>query len=171
MKWISNKFNYGVLVDEVYISIKMPLNKKNELLQFIADADGDYEVDIEKNRKKRSLDSNSYCWHIINEIANVLRANKDDIYFMMLKRYGQGAVVKIPNDKIEIFRRAYKYSQEHEKLTDKKAMYLRFWVGSSDYSTEEMSILIDGVVEEAKSLGIETMTPADLQLMKDNWKK
>ena len=44
------------------------------------------------------------------------------------------------------------------------------FVGSSSYDTREMSILIDGVVSEAEGLGIITMTPGEIQRLKDNWK-
>ena len=34
--------------------------------------------------------------------------------------------------------------------------------GSHEYSTKEMSILLDGLIEEAKGLGIPTLTPDEL---------
>lgn len=37
--------------------------------------------------------------------------------------------------------------------------------GSSTYDTAEMSTLINGLVEECKDLGIETMTPQELERM------
>ena len=33
-----------------------------------------------------------------------------------------------------------------------------------------MSLLIDGIVQEAKNLGIETMTPAEVERLKGMWK-
>ena len=39
--------------------------------------------------------------------------------------------------------------------------------GSSTYDTAEMSALINGLVEECKDLGIETMTPQELDRMMD----
>ena len=41
--------------------------------------------------------------------------------------------------------------------------------GSHTYDSGEMSILIDGVVQEAKQLGIETLTPNELERMKNLW--
>ena len=41
--------------------------------------------------------------------------------------------------------------------------------GSHTYDTKEMSRLIDGTVEEAKELGIETMTPDQIERMKSLW--
>ena len=37
-------------------------------------------------------------------------------------------------------------------------------------NTKEMSKLIDGIVQEAKAIGIETMTPSELQILKEEWK-
>ena len=37
--------------------------------------------------------------------------------------------------------------------------------GSSTYDTAEMSTLINGLVDECKDLGIETMTPQELERM------
>ena len=33
-----------------------------------------------------------------------------------------------------------------------------------------MSVLIDGTVQEAKDMGIETLTPRELEKMKEAWK-
>ena len=37
------------------------------------------------------------------------------------------------------------------------------------FRSKEMSILIDGTVQEAKDLGIETMTPDELDRIKQEW--
>ena len=42
--------------------------------------------------------------------------------------------------------------------------------GSHTYNTEEMSILIDGTVQDAKEQGIETATPDELERMKQQWR-
>ena len=44
-----------------------------------------------------------------------------------------------------------------------------FYQGSSVYDTKQMSILIDGLVADAKELGIETMTPDELERIKTAW--
>ena len=44
------------------------------------------------------------------------------------------------------------------------------YYGSSAYDTAEMSRLIDSLVSEAKSLGIETLTPNELERLKTAWK-
>ena len=41
--------------------------------------------------------------------------------------------------------------------------------GSHTYNTEEMSHLIDGIVSEAKELGIETLPPDEIERMMSTW--
>ena len=41
--------------------------------------------------------------------------------------------------------------------------------GSSEYDTKEMSVFIDGVVSEAKELGIQTETPEEIERLKALW--
>lgn len=128
-------------------------------------------INIQLKRKypKRSLDANAYAWHLIGELANVLNCDKEVVYLVMLRRYGQGGVVKIKDKDAPLFKKQIKYWQEHEKLTDENASYYRFWVGSSNYNTKEMSIFIDGLVSECKEQGIETMTPAEVESMMKEW--
>jgi hypothetical protein len=48
-------------------------------------------------------------------------------------------------------------------------IFYRVCRGSHTYNSKEMSILIDGTVQEAKNLGIETIPPAELQRMVSKW--
>ena len=127
--------------------------------------DKELEISVKKWREKRSLGSNAYLWTLIGKIADALRESKEDIYFDSLKCYGQGGAVSVEERFADDFRRSYKYHEELGKsdLNGKTFVHFRFWVGSSEYNTEEMSILIDGVVKEAKNLGIETMPPEELK--------
>ena len=61
------------------------------------------------------------------------------------------------------------YTEPHEKLTQENAQYWRFWVGSSEYDSAEMSVFINGIIEEAKELGIETLPPDELERMMTQW--
>lgn len=130
-----------------------------------------HTAEIKLYREKRSLDANAYAWHLMNEIGNILRKAKEDVYFDMLKSYGQGGTVSIQEKDSEAFRRTWKYHEEigTSQLNGKTFHHFRFWVGSSEYNTREMSVFIDGIVEEAKNLGIETMLPEELALMKEAW--
>ncbi|MCK9577379.1 MAG: hypothetical protein M0R51_15855 [Clostridia bacterium] len=135
------------------------------------------DAELKIHRERRSLDSNAYAWELISKIAEALTAeaqgdiaySKDDVYLIMLKKYGQGGIVKVPNDCTDKFEKAWKYHKVHEKLWDEKAVYYKFWVGSSNYNTKEMSLFINGIVSECKELGIETKTPDEIAKMEALW--
>lgn len=133
---------------------------------------GLHDAELKKHFERRSLNANAYAWKLITEIANVLRTSKEDVYFEMLKRYGQGGAVSVQECHADAFRRMYKYNESIGKsmLNGKTWEHFRFWIGSSEYNTREMSILIDGIVDECKNIGIETMTEAELELLKEDWK-
>lgn len=128
-----------------------------------------YELDLKEHRERRSLDANRYAWELMGQMADKLRTGKDEVYIEMLKRYGQGGLVKIRKSDCENILREFRYYEEHEKLNEENAAYYRVWVGSSQYNTFEMSVFIDGIVSECKELGIETMTPEELARMKEDW--
>lgn len=130
---------------------------------------GEYEIVREK--KKRSLNANAYAWQLITKIGDVLRLSKEDVYFDMLKSYGQGGAISVEERFADNFKRTWKYHESLGKsqLKGRTFEHFRFWVGSSEYSQSEMSILIDGICQEAKQLKIETLTPMELERLKDEW--
>ena len=66
-----------------------------------------------------------------------------------------------------------KYYDEERKFEVKGKEFTEFKIykGSSEMDTKEMSILIDGVVYEAKQLGIETLEDLIIKEIKDKWKR
>jgi hypothetical protein len=145
-------------------SITFEFEDKDSAIQMFDELRGleRLDVKIDKHREKRSLDQNSYAWALIGKIADKLRADKNEIYLKMLKRYGQGGVIKIAPTQEEAVLAALKYYEPHEKFYSVKDKYYRVWAGSSGYTTEEMTIFLDGIIEEAKQLGINTLTPDEI---------
>ena len=127
------------------------------------------DIEVKKHRVKRSLNANNYMWSLINEIANVLRISREEVYLMMLKRYGQSEIISaLSNINLSGFFKYYDIAGT-SKLNGKDFTHYKVYKGSSEYDTREMSILIDGVVSECKELGIETMTPDELERLKSAW--
>lgn len=125
-----------------------------------------------KYRQKRSLDANAYCWVLITKIAEMLNSSKEEIYEDMLQKYGfiyqddDGYItvtVKADVDMNKITGH-WKFLKGNGKFNS----YLMI-KGSSEYDSAEMAKFIDRIVDEAKELGIETMTPAELERMKAAW--
>jgi hypothetical protein len=138
-----------------------------ELLYELLQEDCLKVVKIKKYHKRRSLNANSYAWVLITEIANKLRASKDEVYLQMLKRYGQSQIIKLLTEGLPILLRAIKYYEIIKE--DGDCTYVKVYTGSSEYDTKEMAILIDGIVSEATELKIPTMTPGELERIKEQW--
>ena len=128
--------------------------------------DKELEISVKVFRQKRSLDQNSYAWVLIGKMADKLRTSKDEVYLAMLKRYGQGGVIKVQPQNEQAILSAIKYYEPHEKLYTNSDKYYRIWAGSSGYNTEEMTVFVDGIISEAKEMGIETLTPDELLEMR-----
>mgnify|MGYP001851003604 FL=1 len=130
-----------------------------------------YDVKINKHREKRSLNANNYLWELCTQIGDILRKSKEEVYLDMLVDYGQSIMVSVISDiKLNGF---YKYYKEAGKsiLNGKEFTHYKIYKGSSEYDTKEMSILLDGVVQEARQLGIRTKEDEELEKMIDKWKK
>lgn len=126
-------------------------------------------IEIKKHKNKRSLNANNYCWALINELGNALNMSKDEVYLLMLKRYGQSELVSIlSNINISGYFKYYEVAGT-TILNNKEFTHYKIYKGSSEYDTKEMSILIDGIVSECKDLGIETLTPDELEKLKSAW--
>ena len=128
---------------------------------------GNYE--IERRRKKRSLDANALCWKLCTEIANVLMADKDSIYIDMLKKYGQSDIVSVLSS-VDV-KGYFKYYDVFGKgyVKDKEFTHYKVYKGSSEYDTREMSILLDGIISEAKALDIEVISEREKSLLLMEW--
>ena len=130
-----------------------------------------YIAEILPEKKKRSLNSNSYCWLLIGKIADLLRRSKEDIYFEMLKSYGQSTMISVISEAVEMLKRTVKYSEEAgtSVLNGKDFVHLKIFMGSSEFDQGQMSIFISGIVDECHTLDINTLTPEEISLMNSKW--
>lgn len=123
-------------------------------------------ITISEPKEKRSLDANAYFWVIVGKIADKLRASKDEVYLQLLRNYGQSVVITIKKG-YDIEKAGFKY---YEVLKDglingKEFTAYRVFIGSSQYSKQEMSVLIDGAIQDAKELGIDVELENYIDLM------
>lgn len=131
----------------------------------------DLVIECKKYRKKRSLDANAYLWVLLGKLADALRTSKDEIYLMMLERYGVYTHLIVKPKVVERVKAEWRTVRELGEVTvnGQTGVQLQCYFGSSTYDTKEMSVLLDGVISEAKALGIETMTPDEILDMKSRW--
>lgn len=123
------------------------------------------QFEVTEYHPKRSLNANAYAWALINKIADATRKSKEEVYFQMLKDYGQSEFVSVRSD-INV-KGYFKHYEEYGKghVEGREFTHYKVYKGSSEYDSKEMAILIDGIVQEAKALDIETRTPAEIEQM------
>lgn len=145
------------------------IGNSQEIIQWLFDQDKDKRFEVKEYHKKRSLNANAYAWALIGKIADVLRSSKDEIYLEMLKKYGQSEIVSVLSD-INVTG-YFKYFEEIAtvRLQGKNFTHYKVFKGSSEYDSREMAVLIDGIVSEAKELGIETLPNDEIERIKKLW--
>lgn len=138
-------------------------------LIFRLDKDTIYDVKINKHREKRSLNANAYLWKLVTEIGNILNKSKEEVYLQMLIDYGQSEMVSILSEiDVKGYFKYYKLAGT-SLLNGKEFNHYKIYKGSSEYDTKEMSILLNGVVQEAKNLGIKTKDDIELERLLEEW--
>ena len=146
------------------------IGKPRECVEYLFNQDRDKLFEIKEHKEKRSLNANSYAWSLIGKIADILRTTKEELYIKMLEDYGQSILVPLPvGSNPSGYFRYYEYLQTSQ-INGKDADWYKVIKGSSDYDSKEMSILIDGIISEAKELGIETLPADEIKRLKEMWK-
>lgn len=136
-----------------------------ECISWLSQQKTDVKFEVTEYHPKRSLSANAYAWALINKIADALRKSKEEVYLQMLKDYGQSEFVSVlSNINVKGY---FKYYEEYGKghVEGREFTHYKVYKGSSEFDSKEMAILIDGIVQEAKALDIETRTPAEIDEM------
>ena len=134
-------------------------------------------VSITKWRERRSLTANAYYWVLVSKIAEAAGMSNARAHNMLLRSYGvpetiggQLTIAMLPveaEDEI-LERELYHLKPTSKTKVGKDGQIFRAYIllkGSSDYDTKEMARLIDGTVEEAKMLGLETLPKEEIERM------
>lgn len=156
------------------------IGSKEELVLWLMQQPEGKTYELKEHKEKRSLNANAYFWVLVGKIAKATHSTNQTIHNALLRDYGQ---IDIQDGVAQwvVLPETYKLTESDYllatpnkvKMQSKKGevqgiVYIRLR-GSHTYNTEEMSRLIDGTVMEAKELGIETLTPLQLEEMKQKW--
>lgn len=137
------------------------------------------DLELKQHREKRSLDANAYYYKLLSLMAEKLHTSLNELHNITLSRYGYPEIIE--NNLATVTLREEldpnKLEGIHLKSTGKitinsngvKFINYILMRGSHTYNTLEMSHLIDGVISEAKELGIDTLTPDEKERMLSAW--
>lgn len=124
--------------------------------------DTEVDVKVTKHRVKRSLDANAYAWVLVDKIAQKRRMSKAEVYRNAIREIGGvSEVVCIQNRAVKTMkdvwtRNGIGWQVEEMESKIEGCTNLILYKGSSVYDSRQMSALIDSLVQDAKSIGIET---------------
>jgi len=139
--------------------------------------DIDLSIEIKRYRQRRSKNANAYFHLLVGKIADELKHGFDETKIRLVCEYGtiarnkDGSTIgfKLPAtvDVTKIYEYVKCFDTRTEYGKDFKC-YICF-KHTSDLDTAEMAKLIDGTIQDARDLGIETDTPEQLARYKEEW--
>lgn len=133
-----------------------------------------YVLSLVPVTKSKTKNANAYAWVLIDKLAEYYGVTKTYIYCRSVNDIGGNSyVMTIDNDAVE---RAIEIWEsrglgwfgniiyEGDKYTDVEFVY-----GSSVYDTKQMARLVDNLIHECETAGIETRTQAEIESMLSSW--
>lgn len=168
VRTFENEFIISFIVDSKEIT--------EEEINSLYNAKNGLKLDISQWREKRSLNANGYAWTLMDKIAEKIKSTKEDVYREIIKRVGVFEVLPIKEIAVDKFIKRWQ-SKGLGWVCDnlgacktlKGFVNILAYYGTSTYDTKEMSRFIDEVVNEAKSQGIKTETPEQIENLKSLW--
>lgn len=178
-------------------------NREQITLFILGQTDPDKKWDIteHKEKKKRSLDSNSYFWVLVNKIAEHQKISDMEVHDKFLS---ENICYFYTEDGVFDWKTSPREPNQYGLIKDKFSDGYSYWMfagykvklqkpdgtvckdpdgnevtanvywhikGSHQMDSVQMSRLISSVVYEAKNLGIETATPEELAEMQRLWEQ
>lgn len=119
-------------------------------------------IEIKPHRKRRSLDANRYAWELIDQIAARTHIDKVEVYREAIRAIGGVSdTICIPDEAVERVCTGWKHNgigwtTETYKSKLKGCTNVILYYGSSTYTTQQMALLIDHLIQDAEALGIPT---------------
>lgn len=147
--------------------------------------EADLSISLAKWREPRSITANAYYWVLVSKISDVTGQPNAVIHNLLLRRYGvpevvggQLLTVLVPDTdeaEQETLEKEIYHLKPTSKLKEGKTgkMFRAYIImkGSSEFDTKEMSRLIDGTIDEAKHIGIDTISTTEVRRMMEDYEK
>lgn len=143
------------------------------------DPSKDYDIVIKPKKHRRSLDANAYYYQLTRKIAEKMNLpltechnrNLANVGIAWTDKDGKMHWILQPDNDFWLKQNEIHFCPTDRTEDRKGTIYRWFYLikPSHLYDTKEMSRLIDYVVQDAKALGIETLTPDELARLKATW--
>lgn len=133
----------------------------------------DKEINLDLKGQKRTNTANSYLWVLLGQLQEKLQIPKEDIYKQYIFGCGSYEVYQMPLEAFKTFYKAWAslgtgWVCDVDSTKDDMATVFAYR-GSSDYSKEEMSVLLGQVVNDCIAQGIPVKRKEDIESLIERW--
>lgn len=157
-------------------TVTFEVNELNDFKLMMDDLnDKTLSIEVKPYRAKRSLDANAYFFVLADKLAAKLGTSKEEVYRNAVRDIGGvSEIVCVKNEAVERLCEGWSkngIAWQTETFPSKidGCTNVILYYGSSTYTTDQMSRLIDHIVQDCKAVGIETMTPNAIAEMLSLW--
>lgn len=125
----------------------------------------DEEVEVKK--KKRSKNANSYLWKLLQELCFEMNLNTIEEYRKRVKELGIFKQWEIDSENVYTFEKLWTdrgigwFTEKVEEIGGKTI--INAYYGSSSYNSKQFSRLLDNLVQDCRSVGIQTLEDIELE--------
>ena len=150
---------------------KNDLQKAMRAYLMTLDPEGKWYMPDLVSTADKSSSQNGYMWVLCHKIAEKLHSTKEEIYQEAVRKKGVFDFVLVVDKAVDNFIESWNNKglgwfaepTDHSKIAG--ATKVMCYYGTSIYNKDQERILLDYIVEEAKELGIETLTEDELKRM------
>lgn len=132
-----------------------------KLNSILYDLDANKVYELKEYKEQRNKKQNSKYWKLVGELSLVTKIGIEEIHFDMLKNYSQRYEILVPSDK-EI--RGIDYFEKKSTISKNGKEYTVYHVftPSHELNESEFAILMKGLIEECKQVGIDVRSPEEI---------
>lgn len=156
-----------------------------QIISYLWEQDRTKQWDLKEHKQKRTLTQNAYYWQLLTHLAKKLHISTNRMHNILLRDCappfildGKVAMQPIP-DTEKAMDEILESETFHLKPTSgiivgQDGLIYRWCIilrGSSTFNTDEMSALVDLLIQECKQQGIETLPPHELEAMRQRAKE
>ena len=156
--------------NELCLRLQQPSDAAKFVYQF---TEGDYEIN--KTKRKRSLDANAYCWVLIHKIAEAVQEPPKEIYRRYIRDIGcktHIVCVRVGDVETEVETFLAGHIGRMVEIGDSKipgCATIHKKYGSSSFDVSQMAAFIDQISQDCTSMGIEVRPQEEIDSLLRQW--
>ena len=123
--------------------------------------------EIEVKRKKRSKNANSYFWELLQKLCFEMNVDLIEEYRKRVKELGICQTFELDNKNLATFEHLWNergiawFTEKVEQGANKTI--INAYYGSSSYNSKQFSKLLDNLIQDCRSVGIQTLEDLEIE--------